>query len=298
MPSGDARIDFEEEVSPGKGTVQSLIKTVVPFLVLVLAKTVFQQFTYGLVLIGLNLVAVRLNAFVVRQVQLKRQVSHVKLVYTLLLCGVIYYLVVVFFSRVHGPNADPYLAKLMTGRPRERGHLSWLVWLVICADTAMKLTAIAVKCFVLLLTSKFICLFKRGCLLSLVEVCSRVQRQLAGFQLIPFILAVNDSDNPTIAETYMGYLLLFTFIGFKLFLLFGIFTEFKSVVQLLLQTPSFNFLIDQENACDLTMKVDVTCRDEDLLHWMATYGTHPETGHTIVRLPGGDGRTALGLALF
>ena len=38
MPSGDARIDFEEEVSPGKGTVQSLIKTVVPFLVLVLAK--------------------------------------------------------------------------------------------------------------------------------------------------------------------------------------------------------------------------------------------------------------------
>ena len=38
MPSGDARIDFDEEVSPGKGTLQTLVKTVVPFLILVLTK--------------------------------------------------------------------------------------------------------------------------------------------------------------------------------------------------------------------------------------------------------------------
>ena len=41
MPSGDARIDFEEEVSPGKDTLQSLVKTVIPFLLLVLTKVSF-----------------------------------------------------------------------------------------------------------------------------------------------------------------------------------------------------------------------------------------------------------------
>ena len=43
MPSGDARIDFEEEVSPGKDTLQSLVKTVIPFLLLVLTKVSFQS---------------------------------------------------------------------------------------------------------------------------------------------------------------------------------------------------------------------------------------------------------------
>ena len=44
--------------------------------------------------------------------------------------------------------------------------------------------------------------------------------------------------------------------------------------------------------------MEVTARDDDLLHWMATYGTHPATGHPIIRLPGGDGRTAMGVNIF
>ena len=46
------------------------------------------------------------------------------------------------------------------------------------------------------------------------------------------------------------------------------------------------------------VQVDVTCRDDDLLHWMATYGTDPTTGHRIVRLPGGDGRTSMNINIF
>jgi len=295
MPSGDARIDFEEEVSPGKDTLQSLVKTVIPFLLLVLTKTVFQHFTFGLVLIGLNLLAVRLNNFVIRQVQLKRAISLPKCAYTVALLLGLYVLLIQLFAKID--SEDPYLTRILTGRPRTIGHLSWLVWLVIFADTTMKLLAIAVKCIVLILSRG--CLFKRGCILSLVELLSKVQRQLAGCQLVPFILSVNDIEHPTISESYMGYLLLFTFIGFKLFILYGMLAELKAVSSLLLRTPNFNHLIESnaEN-CDLTVKVDVTCRDDDLLHWMATYGTDPTTGHRIVRLPGGDGRTSMNINIF
>jgi len=295
MPSGDARIDFEEEVSPGKDTLQSLVKTVIPFLLLVFTKTVFQHFTFGLVLIGLNLLAVRLNNFVIRQVQLKRAISLPKCVYTVTLLLSLYVLLIQLFAKID--SEDPYLTRILTGRPRTIGHLSWLVWLVIFADTIMKLLAIGVKCIVLIVARG--CLFRRGCMLSLVELLSKVQRQLAGCQLVPFILSVNDIEHPTISESYMGYLLLFTFIGFKLFILYGMLAELKAVSSLLLRTPNFNHLIESnaEN-CDLTVKVDVTCRDDDLLHWMATYGTDPTTGHRIVRLPGGDGRTSMNINIF
>jgi len=297
MPSGgDARIDFEEEAGPGKGTLQTLIKTVVPFLALVLTKSIFQHFTFGLILIGLNLLAVRLNHFVIRQVQLKRHISPLKCIYTIGLIVMLYSLLVSLFNEVD--KADPYLTRLMTGRPRQEGDLSWLVWLVIFGDTTMKIFAIGVKCIILVASSKFACLFKRGCLLSLVELGSKAHRQLAGCQLVPFILAVNDKERPTVAESYMGYLLLFTFIGFKLFMLYGIMGEVKQVTLLMLHTPSFAHLTDTDNNCDLTVKMEVTARDDDLLHWMATYGTHPATGHPIIRLPGGDGRTAMGVNIF
>lgn len=296
MPSGDARIDFEEEVSPGKGTFQSLIKTIVPFLILVLTKSIFQHFIYGLILIGLNLLAIRLNSFIIRQVQLKRQVSYVKCFYTIGLILALYSLLINLFSRID--PVDPYLSLLLTGRPRADGNLSWLVWLVIFGDTVIKLLAIGIKCIILITSSKLGCLFKRGCLLSLAELSSKAHRQLAGCQLVPFILAVNDKNNPTISESYMGYLLLFTFIGFKLFVLYGIVGEMKQVTMLIIHTPSFNHLIDSDNNCDLTVKVEVTCRDDDLLHWMSTYGTHPGTGHPIIKLPGGDGHTSMSINIF
>jgi len=83
MPaSGDARIDFEDEVTPGKNIIKGTAKTLIPCVVLFLTKFIFQHFNYGLILIGLNLFCVRLDNFVIRQVQLKRKFNSYKCVYT------------------------------------------------------------------------------------------------------------------------------------------------------------------------------------------------------------------------
>ena len=122
-------------------------------------QSIFQHFTYGLILIGLNLLAVRLNSFVIRQVQLKRQISYVKCFYTIGLILALYSLLINLFTQID--PVDPYLSQLLTGRPRPEGNLSWLVWLVIFGDTVMKLIAIGIKCIILITSSKLGCLFKR-----------------------------------------------------------------------------------------------------------------------------------------
>ena len=122
-------------------------------------KSIFQHFIYGLILIGLNLLAVRLNSFIIRQVQLKRQVSYVKCFYTIGLILALYSLLINLFTRID--PVDPYLSLLLTGRPRPDGNLSWLVWLVIFGDTVIKLLAIGIKCIILITSSKLGCLFKR-----------------------------------------------------------------------------------------------------------------------------------------
>ena len=43
---------------------------------------------------------------------------------------------------------------------------------------------------------------------------------------------------------------------------------------------------------------EIAYREEDLLHWMVTFGTDPATGHPIFDIPYGDGNTDMTVHFF
>ena len=216
----------------------------------------------------------------IRQVQLKRAISLPKCAYTLTLLLGLYVLLIQLFAKID--SEDPYLTRILTGRPRTIGHLSWLVWLVIFADTTMKLLAIGVKCIVLILSRG--CLFKRvsrppigfnntsrDAYFPWLSWYQKFNANLLVVNLFPsFYPSTTSSIRPFLKVIWvkdlfykaiililsLGYLLLFTFIGFKLFILYGMLAELKAVSSLLLRTPNFNHLIESNTEnCDLTVKV-------------------------------------------
>lgn len=303
MPSGgDARIEFEEEVTPGKDLIKGTAKTFIPFIVLFLTKFIFQHFNYGLILIGLNLFCSRLDSFVIRQVQLKRKLNIFKCFYSSIIATLAALLSFHSFK-------DYKIWKVLIGYSiaDSKDSLSWMVWLVIYGDTIIKLFALAAKC-ILIPFGHFCCLFKRGCILSLVESMFKVYRHICGFQLIPFILS---TENESISESYVGYLLLAFFFGFKLFMIYGIFKNMSRIFWFSIFTPQFGPKSKENIECDLshqtgqidcitlsTSNGDIPYREEDLLHWMATFGLDPTTGNQIIQIPNGDGKTDMTVNFF
>ena len=78
-----------------------------------------------------------------------------------------------------------------------------------------------------------------------------------------------------------------------------------------MEPPQFGDRETKLVKCDLSQKVvtgpsiSLTNRhgiksycEEDLLHWMASYGTCPETGIVHCMLANGDGRTRMAINLF
>ena len=71
MKSGDAiTIEGDEEVNP-LDEVKPFLYSCIPLLAIFFVKFTSQHFNDGLILLGLNLVAMRLNKALLRQVQLK-----------------------------------------------------------------------------------------------------------------------------------------------------------------------------------------------------------------------------------
>jgi len=304
MPSsGDAHIDFTEEVTPDKGSLNKLAKTFIPFILLFLTKFIFQHFNYGLILLGLNLFAIRINQFIVRQIQLKGDFSGLKCCYTIILITCTLGLSFHAFS-------DFKIWRVLIGQPitnSEQDGFSWMVWLVLYADTVLKLIAMAFK-LISIQMGVFICLFKRGCILSIIELVSSTYRHVAGFQLIPFIMAYS---NESVSEIYLCYLLLVVFLSIKLFAVYGIIKQIKSVVYLLLNTPNFGVKSRETIGCDLSQKTEcmnvitltnkngnIGYGEEEFLHYLVTYGSDPDSGLPMINVPGGDGRTNLMVNIF
>ena len=75
---------------------------------------------------------------------------------------------------------------------------------------------------------------------------------MAGFQLIPFIMAYS---NESVSEIYLSYLLLVVFLSIKLFAVYGIIKQIKAVVHLLFNTPNFGDKSRETIGCDLSQKV-------------------------------------------
>lgn len=304
MPaSGDARIDFEDEVTPGKNIIKGTAKTLIPCVVLFLTKFIFQHFNYGLILIGLNLFCVRLDNFVIRQVQLKRKFNSYKCVYTAVAATCVGLLSFHAFR-------DYKLWKVLIGYSiaSNTDSLSWMIWLVIYGDSIIKLFALAAKCLLIPL-GQFCCLFKRGCILSLTESTFKAYRLICGFQLIPYILATENSES--VADSYIGYLLLAFFFGFKLFIIYGIFKSMSRIFLFTFVTPQFGPKSKEVIECDLshqtglmdvitlsTSNGEIPYREEDLLHWMSTFGLDPTTGNAIIQIPSGDGKTDMSVNVF
>lgn len=300
---GDAHIEFTEEVTPDKGSLNKLAKTFIPFVLLFLTKFIFQHFNYGLILLGLNLLAVRVNQFITRQIQLKRNFSPWKCTYTVVLITSI---TLMSFNSF----AEFEIWRVLVGKPitdSKADSFSWMVWLVLYADTILKLITMSVK-LVSIQFGIFMCLFKRGCLLSVIELLSSIYRHLAGFQLIPFIMA---SENNSSSELYLSYLLLAAFFLVKLFAVYGIFKQLKGVCLLFLRIPKFGIKSRETISCDLSQKTECLdiikitnhngeigyCED-DFLHYLVTFGSDPDTGHPMLNVPGGDGRTNLMVNIF
>lgn len=304
MPSsGDAHIDFTEEVTPDKGSLNKLAKTFIPFILLFLTKFIFQHFNYGLILLGLNLFAVRINEFIVRQIQLKRDIKSLQCCYTIILIACTLALSFHAFSSFK-------IWRVLIGQPitnSDQDGFSWMVWLVLYADTVLKLASMGLK-LISIQASVFMCLFKRGCILSIIELISSVYRHVAGFQLIPFIMAYS---NESVSEIYLSYLLLVVFLSIKLFAVFGIIKQIKAVVHLLFNTPNFGDKSRETIGCDLSQKTEcmnvitltnkngnIGYGEEDFLHYLATYGSDPDSGLPMLNVPGGDGRTNLMVNIF
>ena len=92
----------------------------------------------------------------------------------------------------------------------------------------------------------------QGCILSLVESMFKVYRHICGFQLIPFILS---TENESISESYVGYLLLAFFFGFTLFMIYGIFKNMSRIFWFSIFTPQFGPKSKENIECDLSHQV-------------------------------------------
>merc|ERR1712228_468309 len=115
----------------------------------------------------------------------------------------------------------------------------------------------------------------------------------------------------SIRELYFGYLVFFLFIGFKLYISVKEFRKMLGPIHHMMQPPQFGDRETKQVSCDLSQKVvtapvvTLTNRhgttsycEDDLLHWMASYGTCPETGVIHCMLAYGDGRTRMAINLF
>ena len=123
---------------------------------LVSQKFIFQHFNYGLILLGLNLFAVRINQFIVRQIQLKRDFNSLKCCYTIILIACTLGLSFHAFSSFK-------IWRVLIGQPitnSDQDGFSWMVWLVLYADTVLKLASMGLK-LISIQTTVFMCLFKR-----------------------------------------------------------------------------------------------------------------------------------------
>ena len=119
-------------------------------------KFIFQHFNYGLILLGLNLFAVRINQFIVRQIQLKRDFNSLKCCYTIILIACTLALSFHAFSSFK-------IWRVLIGQPitnSDQDGFSWMVWLVLYADTVLKLASMGLK-LISIQASVFMCLFKR-----------------------------------------------------------------------------------------------------------------------------------------
>ena len=105
---------------------------------------------------GLNLFAVRINQFIVRQIQLKRDFNSLKCCYTIILIACTLALSFHAFSSFK-------IWRVLIGQPitnSDQDGFSWMVWLVLYADTVLKLASMGLK-LISIQASVFMCLFKR-----------------------------------------------------------------------------------------------------------------------------------------
>jgi len=76
-------------------------------------------------------------------------------------------------------------------------------------------------------------------------------------------------------------------------------------------TPQFGPKSKEVIECDLshqtglmdvitlsTSNGEIPYREEDLLHWMSTFGLDPTTGNAIIQIPSGDGKTDMSVNVF
>jgi len=304
MKSGDViNIDTDDDVNPFDGIKPTLLSCL-PLLLLCLFKFTFQHFNDGLLLVGLNLVALKLNSSLVRQVQLKQLRSLKKCFYLSFLS-----LISVIFSFWTFGHLDIWKCLYMI--PLSSGQYGLgVIWLVIFTDSAIKLLAISLKFIIIPLSPRIVGFYKRGCLFAIVEyLFSGFRYLIPGMQLIPYILSAEDEDS--LRELYFNYLAIFVFMLLKLYLSYGEFRKVLGPFHLLNNEPKFGIREKKTVSCDLSQKVvsgDVitfnnrngskSYNEEDLLHWMASYGTCPDNGVIHSPLTFGNGQTRMNVNLF
>lgn len=303
MKSGDViNIDAEEEVNPLDG-IKPFLYSCLPLIALFVFKFTFQHFNDGLILLGLNLVALKLNSSAVRQVQLKNSSNLGKCVYLACVGGSSVLFALHTFTELGA-------WRCLFAVPISSGEYGLSLWLVIFTDSLLKLVAVTLKLLIIPLSPKLCDFYRRGCLFSCVEFVSRSVRYFGpGMQLCPYILSVIDPDS--MREMYFSYLLLAFFLSLKFYFAIREAKKIKTPLELFFARPNFGQAENKTFSCDLSQKVvsgpciTLTTRqgsksysEQDLLHWMASFGTCPETGVIHSPLAFGDGRTSMNVNLF
>ena len=143
----------------------------------------------GLLISGLLLTAFRLNSTVVRLIQLKRDYSKIKCLSVFFICaGIIAYLDIAL--------EDVDLKKVfsfesITGRGEDG---MGAIWCILYSDGIFKLATVAAKSLVVMSGPQVFSFFRRGCLLSIVELASQALRAIfPGMQLTQYIF--NDTED-------------------------------------------------------------------------------------------------------
>jgi len=304
MKSGDAiTIESDEELNPFD-EVKPFLFSCIPLLAIFFVKFTSQHFNDGLILLGLNLVAMRLNKSVMRQVQLKQNFSTFKCIrISLFALGSIGATFIAFREQQIWKSLFLY----------QLGQASYgmgLIWLVIYVDTILKLFAVSIKATVTLLSPKIFDFYRRGCLFSLIEYCSNsIRFFVPGVQLVPYIMSVVDPDS--IRELYFTYLVFFIFIGLKAYFSIAELRKAANPAKQFLSPPEFGEKENKTISCDLSQKTitgsvitlshrlgKVSYCESDLLHWMASYRSCPETGVIHSTLNFGSGQTRMNINLF
>lgn len=292
------------DMDPFSG-IKPFLLSAIPLLLLFLLKFSTKHVQDGLLIFGLLLTAFRLNSTVVRLIQLKRDYSKIKCLTVFFICaGIIAYLDIAL--------EDVELKKIftfesITGKAKDG---IGAVWCILYSDGIFKLATVGAKALVVMSGPQVFSFFRRGCLLSIVELASQALRAIfPGMQLTQYIF--NDTDDAFFSR-YFCYLVFVCFIIFKLYQVFIAVYRIRIPLRYLLNQPELGKKVKvQDVFCDLSQRtlngeaIRLKTRhseqfylEEDFYHWMATYGVHPETGVAMCPIPGGNGHTSMKITLY